>query len=92
MDKHLVIIPNTISPYGYETVPVLATPNGFQYRFRFDEEWVQDSIVHRPDLNGKKGYIVLLSIYLRLEYRYMNLLKRKWFIPQELLLLLMIGH
>ena len=59
MDKHLVIIPNTISPYGYETVPVLATPTGFQYRFRFDEEWVQNSIVHRSDLNGKEGYIVL---------------------------------
>lgn len=59
MDKHLVIIPNTISPYGYETIPVLAFPEGFQYRFRFDEEWVQDSIVHRQDLNGKEGYIVL---------------------------------
>jgi hypothetical protein len=59
MDRNLVIIPNTISPYGYETVPVLASPDGFQYRFRFGEEWVQDSIVHRPDLNGKQGYIVL---------------------------------
>jgi hypothetical protein len=59
MDKYLAIIPNTISPYGYETVPVLATPDGFQYRFRFDEEWVQDSIVHRNDLSGKKGYIIL---------------------------------
>ena len=59
MDKNIIIIPNTIDPYGYEAIPILAYPNGFIYRFRFDEEWVEDSLFHREDLVGKNGYIII---------------------------------
>ena len=62
MDKNLIIIPNTIDPYGYEAIPILAYPDGFIYRFRFDEEWVHDSIIHRSELIGKLGYIVLREL------------------------------
>lgn len=59
MDKYIVVIPNTITPYGYEMVPILAYPEGFKYRFRYDEEWVDKSLFLRNDLKGKEGYIVL---------------------------------
>ena len=59
MDKNLVIIPNTLAPYGYEIVPILAYPNKFRYRFRFDEEWVEPAVFYKEDMTGKPGYIVL---------------------------------
>lgn len=59
MDKYLAIIPNTIDPYGYEIIHVLAYPVGFEYRFRFDEKWVDKTTAIQSDIIGKKGYILL---------------------------------
>lgn len=60
LEKYVVLIPNAIEPYGYELINILSYPSGFQYRFRFDEEWVQDKVRHNiTKLNNKKGYIVL---------------------------------
>ena len=59
-DKYIVFIANAIEPYGYEIVNVLAYPPGFKYRFRFDEEWVQDEIKSQiADLTDREAYIVL---------------------------------
>ncbi|MCW8889349.1 MAG: hypothetical protein OQL20_01660 [Sedimenticola sp.] len=59
MDNYLAIIPNAIDPYGYETVPILAYPEGFKYRFRYDEEWVENTLLHQTDIINKPGYIIL---------------------------------
>ncbi|MCL5113732.1 MAG: hypothetical protein M1372_01000 [Patescibacteria group bacterium] len=60
LENYVVLIPNAIEPYGYELVNILAYPSGFQYRFRFDEEWVQEKLRNNiAKLNNKKGYIVL---------------------------------
>jgi hypothetical protein len=60
VDKYLIMFPNMIPPYGYELVQIMAYPSGFVYRFRFDEEWVQEKIKNNDlqFLEGKRGYIV----------------------------------
>lgn len=58
-DKYMYLIPNTIVPYGYELVHILAYPKGFRYRFRFDEEWVEEKVKNKSsDLSGKEAIIV----------------------------------
>ncbi len=48
-----------IVPYGYELIQIMAYPAGFQYRFRFDEEWVSENVKSKlSSLDGHKGYIV----------------------------------
>jgi hypothetical protein len=60
LEKYIVLIPNAIDPYGYEIVNILAYPNGFTYRFRFDQQWVHNKVQHNiPNLINKQGYIVL---------------------------------
>lgn len=60
LGKYIIIIPNAIVPYGYELVQIMAYPTGFVYRFRFDEEWVQENVKNNLSvLVGMKGYIVL---------------------------------
>ncbi len=60
MTEKVVFIPNAIEPYGFEIVNILAYPDGFKYRFRFDEEWVHDKVKYNPEeLIGKTGYIIL---------------------------------
>ncbi|HKI62017.1 MAG TPA: hypothetical protein VKA31_06965 [Mariprofundaceae bacterium] len=60
-DNHfLIAMPNAIVPYGYEMIPILAYPNGFSFRFRFEEAYVAEGV--RPLINNledQKGYIVL---------------------------------
>jgi len=56
----LVIIPNTLEPYGQELVHIMFFPNGFRFRFRFKEEWLGSEVVYRIDmLDDMSGYIVL---------------------------------
>ena len=60
LEDYVVLIPNAIDPYGYELINILAYPSGFQYRFRFDEEWVQEKLRNNiTKLENKKAYIVL---------------------------------
>lgn len=59
-DQYLLIIPNAIIPYGYELTKIMAYPIGFQYRFRFDEKYVDDEVKTKiSNLCGKKGLIVI---------------------------------
>ncbi len=60
LEKYVIMIPNTIEPYGYELINILAYPSGFVYRFRFGEAWVQEKVQSRlSDLKDKPGFIVL---------------------------------
>lgn len=59
MANHLVIVANTLEPYGYELIRILAVPNGFRHRFRFESEWVDHGVVSKPPIPGSIGYIVL---------------------------------
>ena len=60
LENYVVLMPNAIEPYGYELVNILAYPAGFQYRFRFDEEWVQEKLRNNiTKLTNKKGFIIL---------------------------------
>lgn len=52
--NQLVVVPNTLAPYGYELVNLLAYPAGFIQRFRFEEEWVTAGLQAT-----ETGYIVL---------------------------------
>jgi hypothetical protein len=59
-DQYLIIIPNAITPYGYELTKIMAYPKGFRYRFRFDEEWVHEEVRNNfLNLVGKKGLIII---------------------------------
>ena len=60
IEKYIVFVPNTFGPYGYEMVQILAYPNGFRFRFRFEQEWVHEKVKNRlEDLEGLEGYILL---------------------------------
>jgi hypothetical protein len=57
--EQLVVIPNTVAPYGYELVDILAYPTGFLQRFRFESEWVDFGTKGAAAAKGSPGYIVL---------------------------------
>lgn len=60
LENSIVFIPNTIDPYGYELVNILAYPAGFTYRFRFKDDWVQQKVQIRiSELKDMPGYILL---------------------------------
>ena len=60
LENFLVFVPNTYGPYGYEMVSILAYPKGFNFRFRFDEKWVDEKVKNRlKDAIGSNGYILL---------------------------------
>ncbi|NKC16056.1 MAG: hypothetical protein GKR94_28800 [Gammaproteobacteria bacterium] len=76
LEKYIVFIPNTFGPYGYELIQILAYPTGFRFRFRFDEEWVEEKVRNRlGDLVGRDGYILLRDFQTRELYpiRYLRL-------------------
>ena len=53
----LVIIANSVFPYGYDAARVLGLPRGSLYRARFDENFVSEQV--RRDfrhLGGRRGY------------------------------------
>lgn len=56
--NQLVIVFNTVVPYGYELVNILAYPNGFVQRFRFEEEWLDLSKANWAEKDAQ-GYVVL---------------------------------
>jgi hypothetical protein len=58
--KQLVVVFNTVEPYGYELVNLLAYPDGFTTRFRFEDDWV-DASLGIPEKNTL-GYIVLRNL------------------------------
>ncbi len=56
----LYVIPNAIIPYGYEIVPLLGLPCGFEGRFRFSEKWVSEQFKSNYDgFIGKPLFIIL---------------------------------
>jgi hypothetical protein len=53
----LFLVANSIFPYGYDAVKVLALPNGAIYRARFDQKFVSEQIKKDfPRLRGQKGH------------------------------------
>lgn len=60
--KFAIVIVNSIAPYCYELNNILALPNGFSYRFRYQNskqgEWMPE-IDNPKDLNNCDGLIVL---------------------------------
>lgn len=78
LERNIIIIPNTIEPYGYELIKIIAYPKGFKYRFRFDEEWVDTKVSGNiKDLTSKTGVIVFRDFKEAKFYpiRYFKLLK-----------------
>lgn len=59
--NQLVVVFNTIEPYGYELVNLLAYPDGFTARFRFEDEWFDASLAGTI-ARGAVGYIVLRDL------------------------------
>jgi len=51
MEKHeqslVYIIINSIKPYAYEINNILALPKGFQYRVRYKQKWISDTLLKR---------------------------------------------
>lgn len=56
--QQLVVVFNTVEPYGYELVNLLAYPDGFTARFRFEDEWFDASLAGTLARDAP-GYIVL---------------------------------
>lgn len=56
--NQLVVVFNTLEPYGYELVNLLAYPAGFTARFRFDDKWF-DAPLAGILTGATPGYIVL---------------------------------
>src|SRR3990172_4338085 len=54
----VLIIINTIPPYCYEINSILALPDGFEYRVRFQEKWIP-TITDPVRIAGHPGLIVL---------------------------------
>ncbi|MBO0905596.1 hypothetical protein [Jiella sonneratiae] len=48
----IFLIANSIFPYGYDAVKILALPNGSRYRARFDQHFVSEQV--RRDFHGLK--------------------------------------
>ena len=60
IERFIVFIPNTHGPYGYEMAQILAYPNGFSFRFRFDAKWVHEKVKNILDrIPGISGYVLL---------------------------------
>jgi len=56
----LYVIPNSIIPYAYETVPILGLPSGLIRRFRFSEKWVSEQFkINYKDFIKKPIFIIL---------------------------------
>lgn len=53
-NPEIFIIANSIFPYGYDAIKVLALPDGAKYRARFDQHFVSEQI--RKDFNILKGH------------------------------------
>lgn len=58
-DRYVYLIPNTVVPYGYELIHILAYPEGFRYRFRFDEEWVAEKVKNKLSTLPKKEAVIV---------------------------------
>ena len=61
MDKHnkfVIIIVNTIPPYGYEINNIIGLPEGFPYRFRY-RQWYIPEIPDPSQISDCAGLIVL---------------------------------
>lgn len=52
-EPEIFIIANSIFPYGYDAVKVLALPDGAKYRARFDQKFVSQQI--KKDFHGLKN-------------------------------------
>lgn len=51
-EPEIFIVANSIFPYGYDAVKILALPDGAKYRARFDQHFVSEQV--RRDFHGLK--------------------------------------
>ncbi|MGL5826420.1 MAG: hypothetical protein ACRCYU_16655 [Nocardioides sp.] len=60
VDRHLIFVINSAPPYCYDLNQILALPDGFRYRNRFDLAWLAPEI--RDDVSALKSHRVLLTL------------------------------
>jgi hypothetical protein len=58
---HCMFVIHSVDPYCYELGQIFALPNGFKYRHRYDERWVDASV--RDNLDAVAGQDVLVVFW-----------------------------